>query len=148
MADSWNKKEREKQKRQNKKEKEERKQERKSSAGQGSNLSSMLAYVDENGNLSSVPPDPRKKIKTDVEDIVLGVPKQRDLVAENPVRNGVITYFNISKGYGFIKDKDSQENIFVHSNNLLESVKEQNKVSFEIEKGHKGLYATNVKVVK
>ena len=58
MAETWNKKEREKKKQQAKKEKAERKQERKENTKDGNNLDSMLAYLDENGNLSSKPPDP------------------------------------------------------------------------------------------
>lgn len=61
MAETWNKKEREKKKQQNKKEKAERKQERKDNAKPGMGLDDMLAYLDENGNLSSKPPDPEKK---------------------------------------------------------------------------------------
>ncbi len=148
MAESWNKKEREKKKQQNKKEKEERKQERKSKSTQGNNLDAMIAYIDENGNLSSVPPDPRKKIKIDVNDIVIGVPKQEDIIPENNIHKGVVTFFNAAKGYGFIKDKETQQSIFVHANNLTELIKEQDKVSFEIEKGHKGAVAVNVKLLK
>ena len=61
MSETWNKKEREKKRQQNKKEKAERKQERQEKAKDGNNLESMMAYLDENGNLSSKPPDPRKK---------------------------------------------------------------------------------------
>ena len=63
MGETWNKKEREKKKQQSKKEKEERKQERKDHAKDGKSFNDMLAYVDENGDISSQPPDPRKKIK-------------------------------------------------------------------------------------
>ena len=62
MAETWNKKDREKKKQQERKEKAERKQERKENSQKGGSLDSMLAYLDENGNLSSKPPDPRKKI--------------------------------------------------------------------------------------
>ena len=61
MAETWNKKEREKKKKQSRKEKAEKKQERKENSKSGDNLESMFAYLDENGNLSSKPPDPRKK---------------------------------------------------------------------------------------
>ena len=60
--ETWNKKEREKQKQKAKKEKEERKKHRKETAKAG-DLENMMAYVDENGVISSTPPDPaRKKI--------------------------------------------------------------------------------------
>ena len=59
MAETWNKKEREKKKQQSRKEKAERREERKDHTRDGNNLENMLAYIDENGNLSSMPPDPR-----------------------------------------------------------------------------------------
>ena len=146
MAETWNKKEREKKKRQNKKDKAERKQERRENSK--NNPESMFAYLDENGNLSSKPPDPRKKIIVNVEDIEIGVPKQEDRDPEDLIRTGIVTFFNNEKGYGFIKDQETHESVFVHINSLSEPVKENNKVSFETESGPKGLNAVNVKLVK
>ena len=148
MAETWNKKEREKKKQQNKKEKAERKQERKDNSKDGNNLEDMLAYLDENGNLSSKPPDPRKKIIINVEDIEIGVPKHAPSDPQDLIRKGIVTFFNDTKGYGFIKDQDTQESIFVHINSLTEAIKENNKVTFEIEMGAKGANAVNVKLVK
>lgn len=148
MAETWNKKEREKKKRQNKKEKAEKKLERKENAKDGKSFDDMLAYLDENGNLSSKPPDPRKKIVVNVEDIEIGVPKQQPINPEDLIRKGIITFFNDAKGYGFIKDLESQESVFVHINSLTEEVKENNKVIFEIEMGPKGANAVNVKLDK
>ncbi|MEO6813725.1 MAG: hypothetical protein ABI172_07325 [Ginsengibacter sp.] len=62
MAETWNKKEREKKKRQIQKDKAERRLYRKEHQGSGQSSESMYAYVDEDGNLSSTPPDPMKKI--------------------------------------------------------------------------------------
>jgi len=146
MAETWSKKEREKKKQQNKKEKAERKQERKENSKSGKSLDDMLAYVDENGNFSSTPPDPRKKVKINVEDIEIGVRKQADIDPADLIRKGIVTFFNESKGYGFIKDKETQESVFVHINSLLEPVKEHSKVTFEVEMGPKGANAVNVKL--
>ena len=146
MAETWSKKEREKKKQQNKKEKAERKQERKENSKSGKSLDDMLAYVDENGNFSSTPPDPRKKVKINVEDIEIGVRKQADIDPADLIRKGIVTFFNESKGYGFIKDKETQESVFVHVNSLLEPVKEHSKVTFEVEMGPKGANAVNVKL--
>ena len=146
MAETWNKKEREKKKRQNKKEKAEKKQERKEN--KIDNPESMYAYLDENGNLSSKPPDPSKKIIVNVEDIELGVPKHEPDNPEDLIHKGIVTFFNGEKGYGFIKDLDTQESIFVHVNSVEEPIKENNKVSFEIEMGPKGANAVNVKMIK
>jgi len=148
MAETWNKKDREKKKQQERKEKAERKQERKENSQKGGSLDSMLAYLDENGNLSSKPPDPRKKITINLEDIEIGVPKQQPVNPEDLIRKGIVTFFNDSKGYGFIKDLETQDSIFVHINSLTEAIKENNKVTFEVEMGPKGANATNVKLVK
>lgn len=148
MAESWNKKERLKKKQQIKKEKEEKKQERKENARNGNDLASMLAYIDENGNLSSVPPDLAKKAEIKLEDIEIGVPKQTYDNNNETERKGVITFFNNTKGYGFIKDIKTGESIFVHSSGLTEPVKENNKVTFQTEQGIKGLSAINVKLVR
>ena len=147
MAETWNKKEREKKKRQLKKEKQERRQERKENSKLGHDPESMYAYLDENGNLSSKPPDPKKKIEIKVEDIEIGVPKHEDN-PEDLIRTGTVTFFNNDKGYGFIKDQETQQSVFVHINSLSEPVKENNKVSFEVEMGPKGANAINVKLVK
>ncbi len=148
MAETWNKKEREKKKKQNKKEKAEKKQERKENSSSNSSFDSMLAYLDENGNLSSMPPDPRKKITIKAEDIEIGVPKQEPMNPDDLIRTGIVTFFNDAKGYGFIKDMETQESVFVHINALTEAIKENNKVSFEVEMGPKGANAVNVKLVK
>jgi cold shock CspA family protein len=146
MSETWNKKEREKKKQQNKKEKAERKQERKENAKPGKSLEDMLAYLDENGNLSSKPPDPRKKINVKLEDIEIGVPKHVPVNPEDLIRTGIVTFFNESKGYGFIKDIVTQQSVFVHVNSLREEINEHNKVIFEIEMGPKGANAVNVKL--
>ena len=148
MAETWNKKEREKKKKQSKKEKEEKKQERKENSKNNDGLESMYAYLDENGNLSSKPPDPRKKIIINAEDIEIGVPKQEALSPDDLIRKGIVTHFNGEKGYGFIKDQESQQSVFVHINSTTEEIKENNKVSFEIEMGPKGANAVNVKLIK
>jgi cold shock CspA family protein len=144
--ETWNKKEREKKKQKSRQDKQERKQERKENAKEGKSFDDMLAYIDENGNLSSTPPDPGKMKKIQLEDIQIGVPKH---VAPDPadlIRRGKVTFFNESKGYGFIKDQQTQESIFVHANGLLNQIKENSKVTFEIEMGPKGPGAVNVRL--
>lgn len=145
MAETWNKKEREKKKQQSRKEKEERKQERKESAKTKS-LDDMLAYIDENGNISDTPPDPKKMKKVKLEDIEIGVPKHEPVDPADLIRTGIVTFFNESKGYGFIKDMETQESVFVHINGLKEAIKENNKVTFEVEMTPKGASAINVKM--
>ena len=148
MSETWNKKERERKKQQIKKEKLERRQEKKLANKGSQDPQSMLAYVDENGNLSSKPVDPKKKVFINVEDIEIGVPKQREINPEDLIQVGIVTLFKTDKGYGFIKNLETEESYFFHVNSLVDPVKENNKVSFEIEKGPKGLNAVNVRVVK
>ncbi len=148
MAETWNKKEREKKRQQNKKDKAEKKLERKESNKNNNDPESMYAYLDENGNLSSRPPDPRKRIVINIEDIEIGVPKHEPANPEDLIRKGIVTFFNNSKGYGFIKDQETQESVFVHVHALTEAINENSKVAFEIEKGPKGSNAINVKVLK
>jgi CspA family cold shock protein len=63
-------------------------------------------------------------------------------------KEGTVKFFNYKKGFGFITIKDSDEEIFVHTTNVIGKIKEKNKVTFNIEKSDKGLIATNVKAIK
>lgn len=146
MADSWNKKDREQRKRKAKKDKAEKMQERKENAKKSS-FNDMIAYIDENGNLSSTPPDPRKRIEIKLEDIQIGVPEYVPPTQAELTRTGKVTFFNNAKGFGFIKDRVSQESIFVHANNVSFAIQENDMVTFETEMGQRGLMAVNVKRV-
>ena len=112
------------------------------------NMDDMIAYVDEFGNITDTPPDPTKKIEVDAESIELGIPKKEEIDITDTIRKGTVTFFNDSKGYGFIKDSETQESVFVHINNVIEEIKENNLVEFEVEMGPKGPTAMNVKVHK
>ena len=113
-----------------------------------SSLDDMIAYVDENGVISSTPPDPGKKKDIKLEDIEISVPNRESTYDLDPIRKGTVTYFNDSKGFGFIKDSETQESVFFHVNNALEEIQESNVVSFEVEMGPKGPAATQVKLHK
>jgi cold shock CspA family protein len=146
MKGTFSKREKEKKKEQKRKEKEERKAERKANAKTGQSLEEMMAYVDENGNISSMPPDPTRKRVTKQDDIVLG---SRNIGSQQPIelRKGRVTYFNLAKGYGFIRDLNTQQNIFVHANALKVVVKENDFVSFETENSPRGLNAVQVRKI-
>lgn len=143
---SWNKKEIQKKKDLKRKEKEQRKLERKESGK--SSLDDMIAYVDENGMITTTPPDPTVKVEVELEDIQISVPKDSEIEPVSTTRTGIVTFFNDSKGFGFIKDLKTQESIFVHVNGLIDEVKENNRVTFEVEKGLKGPIAVKVKIDK
>lgn len=144
--ETFNKKEKEKLKLKKRQEKMNRKEERKANAGPGS-LESMMAYVDEFGNITDTPQDPSQKKKVNADSIELGVPK-REEEPEEKVREGKVAFYNSSKGYGFIKDLASQENIFVHINGIIDPIDEGDRVTFETVRGQKGLNAVHVRKVK
>lgn len=144
--ETFGKKEREKKKAKKRKEKEEARLAKKESGK--SSFDDMIAYVDENGMIVDTPPDPAaKKKEVKAEDIELGIPKKSDEEID-VVRKGVVSFMNSEKGYGFIKDADTGESVFVHVNNTLEEIKENNLVTFEIQPGLKGPEATKVQVVR
>jgi cold shock CspA family protein len=143
--ETFSKKEKEKKRLKKRQDKLVKKEERKADSVGGS-LESMMAYVDEYGNISDTPPDPTKKKKIIASNIEIGVPKRED-EPEAAARQGKISYWNDSKGYGFIKDLITQENVFVHVNGTLETVKEGDTVTFEVERGQKGMNAVRVKKV-
>lgn len=144
--ETFSKKEKEKARQKKRKDKDEKREERKANAQKGLGLDDMMAYVDENGNITSTPPDPNKKRRViEQADIQIGVARQEDMAAEDVVRQGVVTFFNTSKGYGFIRDLKSQESVFVHMNGLIDSIAEQDKVTFEVTQTPKGLNAVSVK---
>ncbi|SHE95595.1 cold-shock DNA-binding protein family [Mariniphaga anaerophila] len=143
--ESFNKKEVRNKKEKKRKEKEKKRLARKEN--KGSSLDDMIAYVDANGNITDTPPDPDQKEEINVEDIQISVPRG-PLVEMDPVRKGTVTYFNPSKGFGFITDQETRESIFVHVNNTLEDIREGNLVSFEVEKGQKGPVAVKVEIVR
>jgi cold shock CspA family protein len=145
--ETFNKKEVRNKKEKKRKEKEKKRLIRKES-GKTSSFDDMIAYVDEFGMLSATPPDPTKKKLVDVSTIEISVTKNDPSQKSDYIRKGVVTFFNDSKGYGFIRDMETKQSVFVHANNLQEEVKENNIVSFEIGKGPKGPTALKVKLFK
>ena len=143
--ESINKKEKETKRFKKQKDKLLKSEERKKNS-QGGGLDNMIAYVDENGNITSTPPDPSKKKVIDVESIQIGVSKRTedDVPA---IRKGRIDFYNEQKGFGFIKEIGTQEKYFVHVNGLLDEIKEGDTVVFELERGFKGMNAVRVKKV-
>lgn len=142
--ETFEKKEKEKKRAKAKQEKAEKREERKANAKKGQSLNDMMAYIDENGNISSTPPDPKKMKTFNLEDMPIGVPKHEEMEPEDAERTGVVSFFNGAKGFGFINDARG-ERIFIHVNQLTESVQEGDKVIFEVEMGPKGPSAKNVR---
>lgn len=141
--ETFGKKEREKKRLKKRKDKQLKKEERRA-GGQDSEF----VYVDEFGQLTDTPPDPTRKIKVDASTIEIGIPKKEDREEEEVAdKQGKVSFFDTSKGFGFILDSNSQEKFFVHVSGLLEEVKENDKVTFELERGLKGMNAVRVKKI-
>jgi cold shock protein len=62
------------------------------------------------------------------------------------MNKGTVKFFNESKGFGFIAPEDGGNDIFVHSSGLIDEIRENDSVSYEVENGKKGLNAVNVSV--
>ena len=120
-----------------------RKDERKS--GGTSSFEDMIAYVDENGILHTTPQDVKPKTEIDVSQIEISTPKQEEM--EILPSTGRVEYFTASKGYGFIKDADSGEKYFFHISSAPDTIAEGDKVTFEIERGTRGLAAVRISII-
>jgi len=60
---------------------------------------------------------------------------------------GIVKFFNNEKGYGFIKNNTNGEEVFVHSTGIIDKIKENDEVEFEMQQGRKGMNAVNVTIV-
>lgn len=144
MADSFTKKEGIKKKIQKQKEKEMRREERKQNNDKGKSLNDMIQYVDHLGRLVDEPPVKNADHTFDLNDIQLGAAK---IEPEETLKTGTVTFLS-EKGYGFITEEKTKENIFFHENNCSEQIKKGNRVSFEVEKSPKGFSAIDINIVK
>lgn len=144
MADSFSKKEKFKKKLQKAKEKTQKREDRKTNNNKGKGLDEMFLYVDANGQLTETRPEDQNREGVDLNDIQLGA---APIEAEETLKTGIVTFLS-DKGYGFIAENNTQENIFFHENNCAHAVKKGNKVSFEKERSPKGFSAVNIQLVK
>ncbi|NLP58326.1 cold-shock protein [Lutibacter sp. B1] len=142
---TYNKSEKEKQRLKKREEKLKKKEARKASGVKDNEF----VYVDHNGNLTDTPPDPSMKVVVDAESIEIGIPKKSDADYEeiDPVKKGKVSFFDSSKGFGFIIENDTEQKYFTHVSGLIDKIAENDKVSFELEKGLKGMNAVRVKKI-
>lgn len=123
-------------------EKQKRKEEKKLSP-KANSLDDMIAYVDENGMITSTPPTENiKKEEIKQEEMVISTPKKEKEVPT--VMKGRVEFFNTSKGFGFIKDLSGTEKYFFHVNNVMADISENDIVTFDLERGIKGMNAVNI----
>ena len=108
-----------------------------------SSFDDMIAYVDEYGMITSTPPEENiKKQEINVEEIMISTPRKED---EEPViLRGRIEFFNEARGFGFIKDLAGVDKYFFHVNNVVGNISEGNIVTFDLERGVKGMNAVNI----
>ncbi|MBW8048934.1 MAG: cold shock domain-containing protein [Cytophagales bacterium] len=62
--------------------------------------------------------------------------------------SGTVKWFNTQKGFGFIQPDDQEKDVFVHQNGLIDEIRENDKVTFDVQEGEKGLNAVNVKLAQ
>tara|TARA_B110000285_G_C14561564_1_gene353709 strand:+ start:44 stop:496 length:453 start_codon:yes stop_codon:yes gene_type:complete len=142
--ESFSKKEKEKKKQKKREDKLRKRVDRKDNNLKGSGLDNMIGYVDELGNLTDTPPDPTlKKEIIKASSIVLGIPK-KEHIEEDPIRKGKVDFYNDDKGFGFIIDAENNEKYFVHVSGLKQPISEGDKVTYELERGMKGMNAVRV----
>ena len=145
--ETFNKKEKEKKRLKKRQDKQAKKEERRASSD-GGGLENMMAYLDEDGNITDTPPDPTKKKKeVSAKSIEISTPKKSDEEL-SPFRIGKVDFFDDTKGFGFIRERETQDKYFVHVNGLIDDIAEGDTVEFELERGMKGMNAVRVKGVK
>ena len=110
-----------------------KKKESKKLSGSSNSFEDMIAYVDENGMITSTPPtEDIKKEEINPDEIIIATPKKEE---EEPT---------ILRGFGFIKDLSGVEKYFFHVNNVIGNIAENNIVTFDLERGVKGMNAINI----
>jgi cold shock CspA family protein len=107
----------------------------------------MIAYVDANGVITDVPPEITKKEVIELEDIEISIPRQ-EFKEEKGDPTGRVDFFDETRGFGFIKEKNSVNKFFFHKSNAEEGISEDNMVTFKLERGPKGMNAVDVKVIR
>lgn len=141
---SFGKRENEKKKQEKRQEKLKRKEDRKANTMKGATLEDMFAYVDENGNITSTPPEFQKKEAIDLESIVISTPKKTE-EDEPSFFQGKVERFIEEKGYGFIKDLASGNKYFFHISAAPRDIQEGQKVFFELERGPRDMNAVRIR---
>lgn len=130
---------------QTKRQDKQKKKEERMSGGSRS-FEDMLAYVDENGVLHTSQEDVKPREEVDISEIEVSVPRQSEIEDEEPM-SGRVEYFTASKGYGFIKDASDGEKYFFHITNAPAGIAEGDRVTFELERGTRGMNAVRIAII-
>ena len=145
--ETYNKKEVRKKKEKKKKEKERKRIEKKDQEKKSS-LDDMIAYVDEDGNITDTPPEVDEKENINPEEIETSIPKKEPSPPSDEIRKGRVVFFNESKGFGFIEDFKTRDRLFLHISNFMEEIHEDEVVNFKAEMDERGLVAKEVKIFR
>lgn len=139
--ETFNKRAKEQKRLKERQEKREKMQERKLNGGKATSLEDMLAYVDENGNITDKAPDPKQRKLFRAEDIRIAIPAGNIRQASH---TGRLQFFDTEKGFGFIIDNVTQERVFVHHSNLDFTVALNDLLEYDLQHGDRGAAAVNI----
>ncbi|HLW08957.1 MAG TPA: cold shock domain-containing protein [Fermentimonas sp.] len=144
-SNSFSKREIEKNKQQKRKEKREKREARKLQPTDS--FEDMIAYVDANGVIMDERPEPTNTEEIELEDIEISIPpKEVEEKLGDPT--GKVEFYNVDRGFGFIKESDSPKKYFFHASNAEYGIGENDNVTFKLENGPKGVNAVEVKLIK
>lgn len=132
MADSQSKRDQQKKKLQKQKEKALKKEEKKLNNNKGKSLEEMIVYVDMYGRFTDVPPHLQVREE-----------EQPTSQSDETKFSGVVSHFN-EKGYGFIKEDQTNESVFFHQNQCIDPVKLKDKVVYLKENSPRGMRASHI----
>lgn len=142
MADTFNKKQREKKKQKKKRDKRDKREQKKLST----NKPPEFMFVGADGNLTPNAPDPSLRRKVSLEDIDVSVPPSEKSGESKFEKAGFVKFLNYEKGYGFIISDEGDESYFVHVDNLQGPIRDGDQVVFEAGRGPKGPIAEQVRL--
>lgn len=143
MGDSFFKKENQKKKVKKRQDKVLKREDRKVNNNKGKTLEEMIIYVDVNGNFTETPPHLQKN-ESDYPNF--DSPNRKSENNETQDYTGFVKFLS-DKGYGFITDDKTHENIFFHSTQLTETVDKNDKVKYRKEDSLKGFRAVSIKKI-
>ncbi|MBA5791549.1 cold shock domain-containing protein [Flavobacterium sp. xlx-214] len=140
MADSFTKKENNKKKTKRLQDKQLRRDDRKDNNNKGKTLDDMIVYVDVNGHFTEVPPHMQNRDA----DLARAIKAQQTSADPDADFTGIVNYMS-EKGFGFITEDETGENVFFHVGQTTQTVEKHNKVTYKKELTPKGYQAVEVK---
>jgi cold shock CspA family protein len=143
--ETFNKRAKEQKRLKERQDKREKMEERKLTKKKGMGLEDMMAYVDDNGNITDKPQDPRLKKVFRAEDILIAIPKGNE---RESTRTGKLQFFDNEKGFGFIIDDISHDRVFLHHSNLDFAVELNDSLRFDVQPGERGPVAVHVSKIE